>query len=169
MTSNTNRSRTLKMDQLQVAELQKRLEQTEEANSQYAREAALADERVQNTLGKLEKVEKDGEHGVSTLLAQIAGRDEQIATLQAQLAGKNQILLRAQASHNLGQAPTSREKQSKTTIKNLQEELAKVKTLNERLVRQMEVEKRDNNSRGSFMRSDPHKGYDEDDEEELPG
>ena len=145
----------------QVISLQRELDSTRAEKDKFATESALLNERLQNNLAKLASLdEKTG---------------DEIQTLRNQLAGKNEQLRRAQATRASDQTTSRREKDLQDQVAKLKGEINSAKAENatlkrtaDSLSRQLQVEKAENAKRIGFMRSDPTKGYDEDDEEPLP-
>ena len=145
----------------QVVKLQHELDATRTEKNKLARESALLNEQFQNTLAKLTTVEKDAH--------------EETQTLKNQLAGKNEQLRRAQATRASDQTTSRREKDLQDQVAKLKSEVTSAKAENvqlkrnsDSLSRQLQVEKAENAKCIAFMRSDPAKGYDQDDEEPLP-
>ena len=147
--------------QQQVAEIQKELQEANEAKDNYAKQAAQSETQFQGTIAKLGKVEQEYQG--------------QIQTLQNQLAGKNEHLRNVQVTRAADQAPNDREKKLKEQITKFNGELkiltidnARLKKTNESLTKQLQVEKTENAERLAFMKSNPGKVHNQDDEEELP-
>ena len=145
----------------QVVKLQHELDTTRTEKNKLARESALLNEQFQNTLAKLTTVEK--------------AAHEETQTLKNQLAGKNEQLRRAQATRASDQTTSRREKELQDQVAKLKSDVISAKAENvqlkrnsDSLSRQLQVEKAENAKCIAFMKSDPAKGYDQDDEEPLP-
>ena len=145
----------------QVVDLQDQLQEAREAKDVVAREAAQSRELFQNTLAKLTKVEKENHAEIQTLKNQLAGQENMLRTVQATRA--------------TDQAPTMREKQLKEQVEALKSEISTLKSENttfktrfESLSKQLQVGKTENLQRIASMKGDRRKGYEQDDDEDLP-
>ena len=152
----------------QVTDLQDELEAIRAERDDLAKEHASLNETLQNTITKLHKVEPETS-------AEITKLNDDVKYWQYQIRGKDEALKRVQAQRSSDQSLSARESGQQTQIEKLKNDLSRanaeverLKAINGSLTRQLDAEKRENANRISFMRSDPRKLYNQDDEEPLP-
>lgn len=145
----------------QVLNLQNELQVLRAERNKLASDNASLNETLQNTLIKLHNTEPE--------------TCKDLEKLEQKIGDLGRKLAEAETQHSLHQTQSSREEGLQVKVSKLSVDLntakgeaAKLSKMNESLQRQLQVEKTENASRIGFMRSDPSKCYDQDDEEDLP-
>lgn len=149
----------------QVIDLQRDLDTIRREKDKLAQDAASCDKALQSTLAKVDSFERQAREANDT-----------VQILQHKLAGKEEQIRRIQATPPSDQATSCREKDLQEQLTKLKGDMrsrnaenTQLKMTSERLSRQLQIEKAENANKIRFMRSDPDKGCDQDDEEVLPG
>lgn len=164
----------------QVANLQRELEAVRAENVELAKETASLNETLQNTMSKMGNIEPTATLQIQTLDAknrllasEIETLKEEKKTLEYKIRGHEDTMRKVQAQRSSDLNLSGREKSLQEQNKKLKDDIVKanakaerLQKFNDSLQRQLQAEKKNNGDLG--WRSDPGKGYNQDDEEPLP-
>jgi hypothetical protein len=140
----------------QFNDIQRELESVRAENDKLVRDTTSLDQTLQNTLAKYDKVNKDAYEENQALRLQLAAKNETLRKIQT-------TRVYAQSTSDQGQAARLKNDLDAATAEN-----SILKRTRESLTRQLQAEKAENAKKIAFMRSDPRKLYEQDDEEPLP-